>query len=131
MAVVSDISTIFRGARAVSMRNRVFLALSVAALTAVFISDVPEIRIGCAAAAATFLAQILLSHFWRRLMRWRERRRLHELAALTAHDATPCFTTDSFGHIRYLNAAAQGRFSAPARRVRRARMSSPVKAICG
>ena len=94
------------------MRNRVFFALSVAAFAAVFISDVPEIRIGCAAAAATFLAQILLSNVWQRLTRWRERRRLQDLTALTAHDAAPCFTTDRFGQIRYLNAAAQDRFSA-------------------
>lgn len=82
--------------------------MALASAMAAVLSATPGGRQGFLAAALTFAAMPLLL----RLGRGMEGRRGRMLMALTAFDATPCFTTDSLGQIRFRNAAAEARFGA-------------------
>lgn len=65
-----------------------------------------------AVAGVTFASLILLIRgiiFWSNRA---DRRRARDLQALVGKDATPCFTTDDFGHLLYMNTAAKERFAA-------------------
>ena len=105
-------SAIFSRLRAVSARSRVFLAMALAAGVGMHVAEDDQMRFGWFAAGVTFVVLMLALAAWRGFDRWRDRRRARALAALTAFDVAPCFATDELGQIRYLNAAAQTRFSA-------------------
>jgi two-component system cell cycle sensor histidine kinase/response regulator CckA len=62
-------------------------------------------------AGVSFSALVLLIRglvFWANRA---DRRRARDLQALVGKDTTPCFTTDDFGHVLFMNSAAQTRFS--------------------
>ncbi len=62
-------------------------------------------------AGVTFAALVLLIRgiiFWAGRT---DRQRARHLHSLVGKDATPCFTTDAFGHILYMNKAALERFA--------------------
>ena len=107
---VTDLSDVFgrRGAR--SQATLVLLGLSVAAFLALFYVEHPFWRVAAALCGLTFVALILLSSALHGLNVLDQRRMDRRLVQMTGHDATPSFTTDSHGEIRFQNAAAQERF---------------------
>lgn len=107
---MTDLSEIFGRTRGVSVRMRMLLSLMLACLAAALLASAPQVRIAAAAGAATFLLLILSMRLARAADRWRERSRARNLAAMTAFDAAPCFTTDDLGQIHFRNAAAGARF---------------------
>jgi two-component system cell cycle sensor histidine kinase/response regulator CckA len=63
-----------------------------------------------AVAGVTFVALIFLI---RGIVYWADRadrRRARDLQTIVGKDATPCFTTDDFGHVLFMNSAAEARF---------------------
>ncbi|WP_197082902.1 ATP-binding protein [Pseudorhodobacter ferrugineus] len=64
-----------------------------------------------AAAGITFASLVLLLRglvFWANRA---DRRLARDLQTLVGKDVTPCFTTDDFGHLHYMNAAAKDQFT--------------------
>ncbi|MFT4150918.1 MAG: ATP-binding protein [Paracoccaceae bacterium] len=84
--------------------------MALACTMASLLSATEPSRLGFLAGTVTFLAMIAALRMGRLFDRWRDRRRARGLALLTAFDASPCFTTDGMGQIRYRNSAAEARF---------------------
>lgn len=86
------------------------LAVAVGCLVIAFLAPDLKTQQAATVAGVSFSALVLLI---RGLVFWSgraDRRRAHDLQALVAKDATPCFTTDDFGHVLYMNGSAQARF---------------------
>lgn len=94
------------GLRAVAL----LVVLSITALALVSLTDNRGLQIGAAVVGLTFAALVFMLRSMGLWQDWRERRLEAGLQALTGHDATPSFTTDLHGLVRYQNAAARERF---------------------
>jgi len=87
------------------------LAASIGCLVISFFVQDKATQQTAAVAGTTFVTLILMI---RGLVFWSDkddRRSARDLQTLVGKDATPCFTTDDFGHLLYMNAAAQTRFA--------------------
>ncbi|WP_323007755.1 ATP-binding protein [Pseudorhodobacter sp.] len=86
------------------------LAAAIGCLVISYLAPDKATQQTAAVAGITFASLILLI---RGLVFWSsraDRRRARDLQTLVGKDATPCFTTDDFGHVLYMNAAAHERF---------------------
>ncbi len=69
-----------------------------------------ELRLFALVTGLTLVAVFALRHVARLLRDGRDRQAEGQLRAMVAHDASPCFTTDSSGVVRHRNLAAEARF---------------------
>jgi two-component system cell cycle sensor histidine kinase/response regulator CckA len=86
------------------------LAAAFGCLVVGYLAPDAKMQQSATVAGVTLSALVILI---RGLVFWSDRadtRRGHDLQILVGKDATPCFTTDDFGHVLYMNAAAQARF---------------------
>lgn len=107
---VSDLAGIFADRRGGPYGALLLLVLAVSALAvATFASD-DRLRAAAVIIGLTFVALVFLGRGLVGLKALDQRRLDRRLAQMTGQDATPSFTTDSLGQIRFQNAAAQARF---------------------
>lgn len=107
---VSDLAEVFgprgRGPQGVLM----LLVLALAAMAVAAFADNRALQISAAIIGLTFVALIFLARGLSGLKALDQRRLDRRLVQMTGHDATPSFTTDSHGQIRFQNPAARERF---------------------
>ncbi len=110
LAGIQGATEIVALSRAMAMRSRLLLGGGLVALIAAGFATDPAVRVAAAVVGLTLAA--LVGLFWLvvGLADRKDRRAEGAVAMLFDQDATPCFTTDTQGHILYRNAAAQGRF---------------------
>lgn len=107
---VTDLAGVFADRRRGPLGSLLLLALASAALAvATFASD-ERLRAGAVIVGLTFVALVLIGRGLVGLKTLDQRRLDRRLAQLTGQDATPSFTTDVLGQIRFQNASAQARF---------------------
>ncbi len=109
-AVWAGLDEIVAVARRLSARAGLLLAGAVVAGLVVVLSDDPMLRFAAMSAAATLVTVVLLLRLGLYLSDHAERALNAAIVKVVDDDATPCFTTNSLGHIRYRNAAAKARF---------------------
>ncbi len=88
------------------------LAAALGCMVVTVFAPNPNTQQTAAVAGVTFSTLVLLIRgigFWSHRA---DRRRARQLQELVGKDATPCFTTDEFGHILFMNKAAYDRFAA-------------------
>ena len=98
-------------ARDLGPRLWLLLAAAVGCLSVSALASDAGTRQAALVAGITFVTLIIVI---RGLVFWAQRadvRRTRALQELAGKDATPCFLTDEFGHVLFMNAAAQERFS--------------------
>jgi two-component system cell cycle sensor histidine kinase/response regulator CckA len=107
---VTDLAEVFsargRGPQGVLL----LLVLAVAALAVVAFAESRMLQIGAAIIGLTFAALVFLLRGLSGLRALDQRRLDRRLVQMTGHDATPSFTTDGHGQIRFQNTAARDRF---------------------
>ncbi|NEY88889.1 hybrid sensor histidine kinase/response regulator [Tabrizicola oligotrophica] len=86
------------------------LLLSVAALAVAGLADGRAVQIGAALIGLTFVALVMIARGLDGLKGLEQRRLDRQLVLMTGQDATPSFTTDAQGQIRFQNDAARDRF---------------------
>ena len=108
--VKADLARVF-GAKGQGRPNvLILLVLALAAFTLVVFSPSRSVQVGAALVGLTFVALILLERGLRSFQAFEQRRLDRRLVQMTGQDATPSFTTDHHGQIRFQNAAARDRF---------------------
>ena len=107
---VGDLSRVFnprgRGTRGIFL----LLVLAVAALVVAAFTPYRPVQVGSAIIGLTFVALIFVARGLTGLRLLEQRRLDRRLIQMTGQDATPSFTTDDQGQIRFQNAAARDRF---------------------
>ena len=107
---MSDLADVFsrrgRGPRGVLL----LLVLAIAATAIAAFGESRTLQIGAASIGLTFVALIFLAQGVAGLKALDQRRLDRRLVQMTGHDATPSFTTDGQGQIRFQNVAARDRF---------------------
>ena len=107
---VSDLAQVFgkhgRSTQAVVL----LLILSVAALLVAGFAETRSVQVVAAIIGLTFVALVFIARGLSGLKVLDQRRLDRRLVQMTGLDATPSFTTDSHGQIRFQNTAARDRF---------------------
>jgi two-component system cell cycle sensor histidine kinase/response regulator CckA len=97
-------------AKALGAKAWLLLAAAFGCLVISFFAPDKAAQMTAAAAGITFASLILVIRGVVFYANRSDRQRNRALQVLVGKDATPCFTTDNFGHLLYKNAAAQERF---------------------
>ncbi len=106
----ADLTRVF-GAQGQAVPNiLILLVFALAALVVLIFSPSRTVQIGAGVVGLTFVALILLERGLRSFRAFEQRRLDRRLVQMTGQDATPSFTTDHHGQIRFQNAAARDRF---------------------
>lgn len=107
---LTDLAEVF-GRRGYGPNGVVLLTvLSVLSLVIAGFSDDHWVRIGAATVGLTFVILVIFARGLAGLKSFEQRRLDRQLVQMTGHDATPSFTTDMEGQIRFQNQAARERF---------------------
>lgn len=85
-------------------------AAALAAFVAAAALPGAELRLFAIVTGLTLVSVLALRWGLATLVHGKTRKAEGQLRALVAHDASPCFTTDAVGAVRYRNAAAEARF---------------------
>ena len=107
---MTDLAQVFNRRGRSGQMVAVFLLFSVAALVVSALAENRVVQIASAIIGLTFVALVLIARGLTGLKALDQRRLDRRLVQMTGHDATPSFTTDAHGQIRFQNAAARERF---------------------
>jgi two-component system cell cycle sensor histidine kinase/response regulator CckA len=107
---VTDLAQVFNRRGRAGQMVAVLLVFAVAALGASVLAESRAMQITSAIIGLTFVALVMIARGLSGLKTLDQRRLDRRLVQMTGQDATPSFTTDAHGQIRFQNAAARERF---------------------
>lgn len=107
---VRDLAEVFSRRGGGPQGVQVLLALAIAAFAIAVLAQGRALQIGATGVGLTFAMLIFFARGLNGLKEIEQRRLDRRLVQMTGHDATPSFTTDSHGQIRFQNPAAAERF---------------------
>ena len=107
---MTDLAQVFNRRGRAGQMVAVLLVFAVAALGASVLAESRAMQITSAIIGLTFVALVMIARGLSGLKTLDQRRLDRRLVQMTGQDATPSFTTDAHGQIRFQNAAARERF---------------------
>ena len=109
---MADLAGVFADRRRGPQAGLLLVVLAVAALAVAAFAADDRLRVGAVIVGLTFVALVFVGRGLNGLKMLDQRRLDRRLVQMTGQDATPSFTTDSLGQIRFQNPAARERFGA-------------------